>query len=731
MRQDVPRIRLRDLSCDESRPLMLRWLLSDQMLDPPMSFSASLRRWNIIALPLVLSLLMVALFAHDSAPLVASPAGQQALFPPPVVDSPTMMNSPNISPTLLLPGGFVAVGDRVQSTAQDVQEPAIAIQPASVEPWVALTQNDRILVSKYMSATASWQQQAGVLNRISANVASEPSLTFAGTAAETPWAAWQEDAGGVTVINASSFNGTAWNLTPILNRDPAQNAVQPAIVAGSTVTGAIPLPWVAWSEDDGSGSSQLVVSRAQPDNRVQGGFGWLAVGSTLNLAPTRTAVAPDLAFAGPGNTVPWVVWSESGGARAEHIFAKRWNGTTWEAVGRQEGCNDEISCALNTNALVDAGAVQIAAGTLPNESVPTPWLVYHEVGVSGNQEIRVMRLDAGNPTDGSDDRFIPVGGAVNAQCLGNAGVSAAPANNVDLRSAALRNSSDAESAEAISGGNATDPDIYFVGHVPHVAWVEAHGALTTLYVCHLADARAGLERWDLDTVDGVNRTVAPAALPALVANGTTPYIAWQETQANTTVYVARRSPAGAAWGANFPARLTDIAAGSTPAVEGIDAAASTQPEVRSASVPLLTAAYHVNGVAELEEVQLQLLPRSTATDTVPVLFARYVISDNLIYVQDPERPGNFFPPVTPGANVSNINTPLVTVEPSKIKVVDHGAPSATLDLTWSLIFEDATFFEEYLQAVNIVHDNGQETGFFQVGTVYVGSRVYLPIVVGE
>ncbi|MCB0108214.1 MAG: hypothetical protein KDE53_19975, partial [Caldilineaceae bacterium] len=314
---------------------------------------------------------------------------------------------------------------------------------------------------------------------------------------------------------------------------------------------------------------------------------------------------------------------------------------------------------------------------------------------------------------------------------GNAGVSAAAANNVDVRSAGLRDASAAASADAVSGGNASEPDIYFVGHVPHVTWVEQHGPLATLYVCHLADARSGLERWDLDTVDGVSPNLAPAAQPQLAANATTPYITWQETLTDTTIYVARRSPAGPAWGANFPALLTDIAAGPPVASSAVDAAAVQQPEVRSASVPLVTAAYHVDGVADLEEVQLQLLPRNAATATVPALYARYVISDNLLYVQDPERPGNFFPPVTPGTAGSNINTPLVTVEPSKIRITRHGAPSATLDITWSLIFEDATFDEEYLQALNIIHDGGEATGFFQVGTVYVGSRRYLPVVRGE
>ncbi|MCB0127186.1 MAG: hypothetical protein KDE58_33220, partial [Caldilineaceae bacterium] len=392
------------------------------------------RRWTLVTLPLTLSSLFVAFFALHPIPLAAFPAGQQA------GSSPTHAAPTAFSPTIALtetiaPGGFVPVGAAVFPTTADAHDPALAIQPDSTDPWLAATRSDRIVVSNYSSATMNWQQQGGILNRGSANVASNPALTFAGTNAETPWVAWQEDVGGVSLINASSFNGATWNLTPLLNRDPAHSATQPMIVAGATVTGAVPLPWVTWVEEDDAGTAQLVVSRAVPDNRVQGGFAWVAVGGTLNLAPTRPATAPDLAFAGSGNTVPWVVWRETGGAQAERIYAKRWDGSAWRAVGRQEGCGDAVACALNSDPNVAAGGVRIATGTLPNESVAMPWLVYQEVGFAGQQEIRVLRLDPGDPGVAGDDRLIPVGGAVNSQCLGNAGVSAAAANNVDVRSA--------------------------------------------------------------------------------------------------------------------------------------------------------------------------------------------------------------------------------------------------------------------------------------------------------
>ncbi len=692
----------------------------------PAQRNSTHRRARVVV-PLLGGFLLLTLFATLAQPVAAFPAAQQTdLSPGSVVAGGSVVT-----------GGFVAVGGSVRLPGTDASAPSLAIQPQSVEPWVALVQNNGIFVSKYITTTATWTELAGILNRGSANVARDPSLTFAGDNLADPWAAWSEDVGGVIVINASSFNGTTWNLTPVVNHAPTHSATNPTIAAGALVTGSTPLPWLVWEERAASSVPQVVVSRAQADTRAQGGFSWQAVGGSLNFDPARSALNPDLAFAGAAKTVPWVVWTESGGTRAERLFAKRWNGTSWESVGRQAACADEVACALNINAISPATNVRIAAGALPNEAIASPWLVFSEEGANGRQEIHVMRLDVGVVGDSTDDRFVAVGGAVNAECLGNAGVSSARANNIDLRAAGQLDAAAQQMAEArTSGGIATAPEIVFVGNVPHIAWVEAASGREVLYVCHLADGRSGLERWDLDTIDGVNRRGAVASQPSLAANATTPYVAWQEPLTNTVVYVAHRAPTGPAWGANFPARLTDIAGAPalnmmTSSATDVDAAAVAQPMVRSAAVPLVTAAYHVNGVEQLEEVQLQLLARNATTETTPIFYGRYVISDNLVYVQDPERPGNFFAPVAPGSASSNINTPFITLEPSTMSVTNHGAPSAALDVNWSLIFEDATFFHHYVQAINIVHDGGQETGFFQVGTVYVGSQIYLPIVAGE
>ncbi len=633
-----------------------------------------------------------------------------ALLCPPIFSPPSLQAA---DPAVLPTGGFVADGAAVNDATDQATAPSLAIQPGGVEPWVALAHNDQVVVSKFMTATQSWAQQNGVLNRSLANPAGEPSLDFAGDKRELPWVAWRETVDGVDLLNAATFNGSNWNLTPILNRDTAQPANQPTLTAGAIISGATPLPWVTWVETratTGGTTGQIFVSRAEPDNRAQGGFRWQAVGDALNFDPARTGNQPDLAFGGAGETVPWVAWTEMGGERVSRIFASRFVDGSWVRIGRQANCGtNEVACALNLNAAQGAEAVRIATGRLPGETIPTPWLVFTETGIDGTVQIRVMRLDRGVADNPSDDRFVPVGGSVNAQCL---------------------------AAIDRPGRRGATPDITFVGNVPHVSWIEESGGQQVLQLCHLADARAGLERWDLDTVVGANRVAGYATLPSLAANGTTPYVAWQEAAATTAVYAGHRAPVGPAWGANFPATLDGIGGAALTAAEvaaaapelvnvlGVHAAAADAIFLRSNSVAVTTSAYHVNGAALIEEVQFSLV----AGDATAFL-ARYVVAENKIYVQDPDQPGVFLAPVTPGAGAPNIFTRFVTLEAPKVRIVTHGASSPTLDVEWSLIFEDGTFFEHYDQAINLVYAGGQTTGFYKVGTVFVGSQSTLPLVV--
>src|SRR5262249_19399011 len=102
--------------------------------------------------------------------------------------------------------------------------------------------------------------------------------------------------------------------------------------------------------------------------------------------------------------------------------------------------------------------------------------------------------------------------------------------------------------------DASDPDIAFVGNVPHVTWSEMLDGVRHIYVSHLADSTPGAERWDIDSLDtGLNRQPAPdAPHPAISPNGVPPLVAWEEGDTPANVFAAIRSPIGPAWGRNYP-----------------------------------------------------------------------------------------------------------------------------------------------------------------------------------
>jgi hypothetical protein len=459
---------------------------------------------------------------------------------------------------------------------------------------------------------------------------------------------------------------------------------------------------------ESNGKEQIVVSRALVDASAQGGYRWQSVADTLNFDPARNAQEPDMVFAGVGNVTPWVVWRETNTEGIGHIFAKVAITQSWQSVGRQEACgNSEAACTLNLNPEHNAGRPRIAAGTLSNETSATPWVVFAEQAATGVYEIRVLRLDIGAPTDNTDDRFTPVGGSVNAQCL-------------------------SQGSFTVQGGG--QPDIYFVGHVPHVAWVEGLGSGGQLFVCHLADARPGQERWDLDSISPLNRAATSlASAPSLGSDGNTPYVSWQEGITPTNVLVAHRYPAGPAWGNNYPPNVRNIslidsatAAALPPDLQAASTGDDASAQARSMPVAITTVANHVNGWEHVQEIQFKLVNGDQI-----VFLARYVRSENKVYVQDPDHPGVFLPGVTPGAGAPSIPGRFVTLVTPSMSIVNHGAGSAALDIRWMLIFEDATFLQTYTQAINLLSDDGQSTGFFTVGDLFVGHQSFLPTLLNQ
>ncbi len=636
---------------------------------------------KLLLLSLLFALLLfvgfMRIFAVDSGALVAHAAAAIASA---------------ASPT----GGFIADGGAVNAAATNGQSPAVAIN-GSGDLWTALRQNNQIVVTKFNATLGDWVQQGSSLESIDG---STPTLDFGGPSRNVAWIAWTAHADTGTQIMTARFEESDWQPTGIA----AQSGDSPFLVTGATVTDGLLLPWVAWRSTDG-----IAVKRAVTDTNDQGGIQWEGVGDPLTLTDEAVASQPELAFAGAGSHTPWLAWLETGADGNSSVLSARATidesapgGLQWKPVGTMAGCV-RAACHLNADIHQMVQHVSLASGALPGETIAKPWIVFDTATADNQHEIRAMRLDdGGTPADPSDDRFIPAGAAINSQCLG-----------------------DARIGNSTNGGQ---PDIFFVGTVPHVAWIETQGDIGQLFVCHLADNRSGQERWDLDTIFPINRTgLASAAAPVLATDGNTPYIAWQEGSSQSNVFVAHRYPDGPAWGSNRPPFIRTISwSRNFVGLVGAEAEIAQAVEAISAStnpLTLTTSCDHVGGWDHIQEIQFKV-----ANESLTAFSGKYIAAENKVYVEDPEQPGTLLGGLRPGSNVAPLETAIATLYVADMRVRSHGPNSPALDIDWIISFKEATMFQDLRQMINIVYDDGHETGFFETGLLSFDYRIYLPTV---
>jgi hypothetical protein len=288
-----------------------------------------------------------------------------------------------------------------------------------------------------------------------------PAIDFAGTGRTVPWATWYEDTAGTGFgannIFASRFDqtqnkwvfagqsrGTGGGTTPIpsLNIHTDKAAENPSVAGGSAVGPTKPGPWVTWQEEGvGPTTNQIFVERpigpgstncngvkpaaADPSTAPIGGFCWQQVGidresgdPSLNVDRTRDGIEPDIAFTGTNDSVPWVVWYETGTSGDslhdnDMVFAAKGvsdgsadGGFHWVTVGNAgQGLLDntahggpcgasqaaEASCSLNKNPAAGAEDPRVAAGTMNPANPTVPWVAWDE-DLGGTHQIFVSRL---------------------------------------------------------------------------------------------------------------------------------------------------------------------------------------------------------------------------------------------------------------------------------------------------------------------------------------------------
>ena len=362
-----------------------------------------------------------------------------------------------------------------------------------------------------------------------------PSIDFAGAGRTVPWATWYELTTGSNFGNnnlfASRFDNTGdanqgkWIFAgqdrglgggtvpvPSLNIHTIRNAENPSVAGGSAVDPTKPGPWVTWQETTTlpvSQKDQIFVERpigpgapncdgVKPAGVLVGGhvpaiggFCWQQTGiprvgpsgadPSLNVDPTRDGVEPDIAFTGPSDGVPWVVWYETGTTAISGlhnnflVFAAKGvsdgvaanGGFHWVAVGNAlQGTLDttgthgfgtcavsatnEAQCSLNKNTAADAEDPQVAGGTMNPPNPTVPWVVWDEP-VGGVNQVFVSRL-------------VGAGTAAHFQIV-NGG---APISN--------------------GAGASTRADITFSGNTPYVSWREHVGGVDKGFLGHFVNA---------------------------------------------------------------------------------------------------------------------------------------------------------------------------------------------------------------------------------------------------
>ena len=241
-----------------------------------------------------------------------------------------------------------------------------------------------------------------------------------------------------------------------------------------------------------------------------GGFCWQQVGierspavdqiePSLNVDPKREGIEPDIAFTGPNDAVPWVVWYEVGpgrfGVTNERVFAAKAvagaagigtvdGGFHFEAVGNGtaggqvldiSGLNgagpclntpsNEDACTLHSDPHADAEDPKVAAGTMAAGTPTVPWVVWAE-DVDGTSRIFASRLVGGTHFE-----------------VANAGRPISSATS-----------------------DAGNPDITFAKNTPYITYRQQVGAGEKLFVGHLSNAAN--PRFHLDTPTGISRSAA-------------------------------------------------------------------------------------------------------------------------------------------------------------------------------------------------------------------------------
>ena len=128
-----------------------------------------------------------------------------------------------------------------------------------------------------------------------------------------------------------------------LNVAPGHDAEDPRVAAGTLTPGGTTVPWVTWTEDNGSGIHQIFVARLNGDH-----FELMNDGQPLSNI-LNDSVRPDITFSGH---TPFVTWQESVGGQARtfvsHLEGGRFVLDTPGGIG---GAEPDLRAPVSSNCI--------------------------------------------------------------------------------------------------------------------------------------------------------------------------------------------------------------------------------------------------------------------------------------------------------------------------------------------------------------------------------------------
>lgn len=216
------------------------------------------------------------------------------------------------------PSGWVRLGGALNV------DPGTAAQGAFVRPrfdgavWAAWSENgghaDIVQFKVWDGLRWVWHQ----------NMRQSIDLTYAARSRDlelerdgTPLWVWAEVTQTGIAVQTRRWTGATWIKSAALSLDPRTIATQPALVVNARGDRVM-----VWLEGD--------VARSSVQVKRWNGQVWQSLGGALNVRPQSFTFAPTVQLDPLGN--PVVAWLEDR-AGVDTLFVKRWNGTSWKALG--------------------------------------------------------------------------------------------------------------------------------------------------------------------------------------------------------------------------------------------------------------------------------------------------------------------------------------------------------------------------------------------------------------